>query len=603
MVDIVKLDMTKIWASSGDKIQPSDAQLASGWLVQQIPRQTWNWFENRQDTNIAYMLQKGIPEWDSTTQYQANKSYVQRNNIVYKAVLTTTGVDPAAVGASWVKAFPESTAFLEAIKGLTVVNSTVPTINGSGVATNVPYGATGLASLAAATALAGRTAIDAQQANINLTTLSTVTAGTNALPYFTGTNTATTTTLTAFGRSLMDDVDASAARTTLEVTSASDTASAIADGLATRQPLALNLTALAGATNSANTFNYWTSSSVVASTALTPFARTILDDADAAGVRATIGVDSAVDVTSALTAGLATKQPLHSTLTALAGLATGSNQLPYFTGTNTAAQTPLTVFARSILDDLDAPAVRTTIGANDATNLTTGVLALARIPTSLTGINAETATKLQTARTINGIAFDGTANITLPSAAAGSTVETGMNLDLHETSSYDYDARIGVTGATATGNGTLNILAGKINLNSPSNPVDFLAGAAAQGANVGSLLVSASYSDRPSVPANGIYVSGSIVTNTGFTGNGNGITSLSNSTVLANIASTPASGIGSYSFLKNLTGSTIGIGTLLAGASISYSDTQNNSFGTPPGTWRAMSAVASNAATIFVRIS
>lgn len=217
MADIIKLDMTKIWASSGDKIQPSDAQLASGWLVQQIPRQTWNWFENRQDTNIAYLLQKGIPEWDSTTQYQANKSYVQRNSVVYKAILTTTGVDPAVAGASWVKAFPESTAFLEMIKGLAVVNSTVPTVNASGVATNVPYGATGLASLAAATALAGRTAIDAQQAHINLTTLSTVTAGTNALPYFTGTNTASTTLLTSYGRSLIDDADDVAARATLNL--------------------------------------------------------------------------------------------------------------------------------------------------------------------------------------------------------------------------------------------------------------------------------------------------------------------------------------------------------------------------------------------------
>ncbi|MDZ9613167.1 tail fiber protein [Escherichia coli] len=50
-----------------------------------------------------------------------------------------------------------------------------------------------------------------------------------------------------------------------------------------------------------------------------------------------------------MTNALAGKQPLDATLTALAGLPTGANKLPYFTGKDTVAQTDLTPVGRDIL--------------------------------------------------------------------------------------------------------------------------------------------------------------------------------------------------------------------------------------------------------------
>ena len=137
-----------------------------------------------------------------------------------------------------------------------------------------------------------------------------------------------------------------------------------------KQPLDIDLTAIAALTSAANKLPYATGVGTWALTDLSPFARTILDDTDGAAARATLGLGTAAlvasgvfDLAGAAAAAQAASQPLDSELTALAGLVSASDKLPYFTGSGTASLTSFSAFARTILDDADAATVRSTIGA------------------------------------------------------------------------------------------------------------------------------------------------------------------------------------------------------------------------------------------------
>lgn len=102
-----KLD--KIWASVGDKTPaPDDAKIATGFIVEIPLIEQFNYLEWKQDAALAHINQRGIPEWDSVSEYTANKSYAQGSDgLVYKAKTTHTNVDPVGdiTETNWRRAF------------------------------------------------------------------------------------------------------------------------------------------------------------------------------------------------------------------------------------------------------------------------------------------------------------------------------------------------------------------------------------------------------------------------------------------------------------------------------------------------------------------
>ncbi|EJB5801013.1 major tail fiber protein [Escherichia coli] len=182
-----------------------------------------------------------------------------------------------------------------------------------------------------------------------------------------------------------------------------------------------------------------------------------------------------------MTNALAGKQPLDATLTALAGLATGANKLPYFTGTDTVSQTDLTSVGRDILAKTSVLAVIQYLGLRELGTsgekiplLSTANTWSARqtfnggITGALTG-NADTATKLKTAININGVRFDGSTNISIPTitsrgrvtALTGTTQGAATGLQMYEAYNNGYPTTYGnvlhLKGAASTGEGELLI--------------------------------------------------------------------------------------------------------------------------------------------------
>jgi hypothetical protein len=95
MAEIALPDLSLLWASAGDILQPSDSKIQQGWAPEIPPRQWFNWLDNRQDQALAHFAQHGVAVWSPTIEYQAGKSYVQGSDgVIYKAITTNTNINP-----------------------------------------------------------------------------------------------------------------------------------------------------------------------------------------------------------------------------------------------------------------------------------------------------------------------------------------------------------------------------------------------------------------------------------------------------------------------------------------------------------------------------
>jgi len=97
-----------MWASQGNRAEPTSDKQLEGWTQEIPPHEMENWVQYKQDLAIKYLYQEGISEWDSSFEYNTT-SYVKYNGVIYKlapdAEVPNIGKQPDVSTTSWEIAF------------------------------------------------------------------------------------------------------------------------------------------------------------------------------------------------------------------------------------------------------------------------------------------------------------------------------------------------------------------------------------------------------------------------------------------------------------------------------------------------------------------
>lgn len=102
-MSITRPEVIPPWADSGDKVQPSNAEIEAGWPSSAVPpsRQRFNWVLNYCMNGVRYLSRRGIADWDADETYAIGDRVIGPTGQTYQALTANTNKTPASNPSDW----------------------------------------------------------------------------------------------------------------------------------------------------------------------------------------------------------------------------------------------------------------------------------------------------------------------------------------------------------------------------------------------------------------------------------------------------------------------------------------------------------------------
>lgn len=101
---ITKPPVLPAWADSGDKVQPTNAEISAGWPASNTPpsRQRFNWIFNYCANAVRYFCRRGIPDYDNAETYMTGDRVIGDDGNTYRSKIDSNiGHTPSTSATQW----------------------------------------------------------------------------------------------------------------------------------------------------------------------------------------------------------------------------------------------------------------------------------------------------------------------------------------------------------------------------------------------------------------------------------------------------------------------------------------------------------------------